>query len=65
MARVRKAEVQPGTKVSGQVTPPGTDHDRLAFTIAEAARASGIERWPASSKQHFALDEWSLCRLLS
>ncbi len=24
-----------------------------------------VERWPASSKQRFALDKWRLCRLLS
>lgn len=23
------------------------------------------ERWPASSKQRFALDKWNLCRLVS
>jgi hypothetical protein len=27
-------------------------------------QVEGRERWPASSRQRFALDKWSLCRLM-
>jgi hypothetical protein len=33
-------------------------------TPAMVCRRTDVQRWPASSRQRFALDKWSLCRLM-